>query len=60
VTGVRLSSETVDELADAAAWYGERRPGLEVDFLVEVDRVLQLTGTHQRRFRVSSIYRQTS
>jgi plasmid stabilization system protein ParE len=50
VSAVRLSSEAVDELADAAAWYGERRPGLEVDFLVEVDRVLALIGTSPASF----------
>jgi hypothetical protein len=40
VSAVRLSSEAVDELADAAAWYGKRGPGLELEFLAEIEQVL--------------------
>lgn len=39
---VRLSPEAVDELVEAALWYRARRPGLEVEFLAEVERVLPL------------------
>jgi toxin ParE1/3/4 len=42
VSAVRLSPEAVDELAEAAAWYRDRRPGLEVEFLAEFERVLPL------------------
>jgi hypothetical protein len=42
VRAVRLSPEAVDELAEAAAWYQGRRPGLEVEFLAEFERVLPL------------------
>lgn len=41
---VRLSPEAIDELVEAAAWYRARRPGLESEFLAEVDRVLPLIG----------------
>lgn len=41
---VRLSPEAVDELVEAAAWYRGQRPGLESEFLAEVDRVLPLIG----------------
>jgi plasmid stabilization system protein ParE len=37
---VRLSAEATDELADAAAWYLARRPGLDQELLAEVERVL--------------------
>ena len=37
---VRLSPEAVDELAEAAVWYRARRPGLELEFLAEVERIL--------------------
>lgn len=39
---VRLSPEAVDELVEAAVWYRARQPGLELEFLAEVDRVLPL------------------
>ncbi len=41
---VRLSPEAIDELAEAAAWYRARRPGLQDEFLAEFDRVLPLIG----------------
>ena len=41
---VRLSPEAVDELVEVAAWYRGQRPGLELEFLAEVDRVLPLIG----------------
>ena len=41
---VRLSPEAVDELVEMAAWYRGQRPGLELEFLAEVDRVLPLIG----------------
>jgi hypothetical protein len=41
---VRLSSEAIDELVEAAGWYQSRRPGLESEFLAEVDRLLPLIG----------------
>lgn len=42
MSAVRLSSEAVDELGEAAAWYRDRRPGLEIEFLAEFERVLPL------------------
>ena len=42
MSAVRLSPEAVAELAEAAQWYAARRPGLEVEFLTEVERVLPL------------------
>jgi plasmid stabilization system protein ParE len=42
VSAVRLSPEAVDEVAEAAAWYQGRRPGLEVEFLAEFEGVLPL------------------
>jgi len=44
VSVVRLSPEAVDELVEMAAWYRGQRPGLELEFLAEVDRVLPLIG----------------
>lgn len=41
---VRLSPEAIDELVEVAAWYRGRRPGLEIEFLFEVERVLPLIG----------------
>jgi plasmid stabilization system protein ParE len=40
VSAVRLFPEAVTELAEAADWYAARRPGLEVDFLAQVERIL--------------------
>lgn len=42
---VRLSEEAIAELLEAAVWYRARRPGLESEFLAEVDHVLPLIGT---------------
>jgi hypothetical protein len=40
VKPVRLSPEAVDELVEASGWYAGQRPGLESEFLLEVERVL--------------------
>ncbi len=50
MSAVRLSPEAVTELAEAAQWYAARRPGLEVEFLTEVERVLPLIGTSPASF----------
>jgi plasmid stabilization system protein ParE len=50
VSAVRLSQEAVAELAEAAQWYAARRPGLELEFLAEVERVLPLIGTSPASF----------
>ncbi len=47
---VRLSREAVDELVEAAVWYRARQPGLELEFLAEVDRVLPLIGNSPASF----------
>ena len=47
---VRLSEEAIDELLEAAVWYRARRPGLESEFLAEVDRVLPLIGSSPASF----------
>jgi toxin ParE1/3/4 len=47
---VRLSPEAVDELAEAAVWYRSRRPGLELEFLVEVERILPMIGDSPASF----------
>ncbi len=38
------------ELAEAIEWYEERRPGLGVDFLGSVDRVLQAIAGGPERY----------
>ena len=47
---VRLSQEAVDELAEAAAWYGARRPGLGLEFLAEVERILPMVDDSAASF----------
>lgn len=47
---VRLSPEAIDELVEAAGWYQARRPGLESEFLAEVDRLLPLIGASPAAF----------
>ena len=47
---VRLSPEAIDELVEAAGWYQSRRPGLESEFLAEVDRVLPLIASSPKAF----------
>ena len=42
MSGVQLSAEAIDDLTDAAAWYRDRRPGLELEFLAEIESVLPL------------------
>ena len=46
----RLSSEAVEELFEAAAWYRDQQPGLELEFLAEVDRILPLLETSPASF----------
>jgi plasmid stabilization system protein ParE len=50
VKAVRLSDEAIDELLEAATWYRSRRPGLDSEFLAEVDRVLPLIGSSPASF----------
>lgn len=50
MSAVRLSPEAIDELAEAAAWYMAQRPGLEIEFLTEIQRVLPLIETSPASF----------
>jgi len=50
VSDIRLSPEAVTELAEAAAWYAAQRPGLEGEFLDEVERILPLIADHPVAF----------
>jgi toxin ParE1/3/4 len=47
---VRLSPEAVSELAETAAWYRGRRPGLDLEFLAEVERMLPMIGDSPAAF----------
>ncbi|MBI2218843.1 MAG: type II toxin-antitoxin system RelE/ParE family toxin [Candidatus Rokubacteria bacterium] len=47
---VRLSPEAIDEVFEATVWYMARRPGLESEFLAEIDRVLPLIGSSPASF----------
>jgi hypothetical protein len=40
LSALRLSPEAVEELAEAVEWYRTQRPGLEMEFLTEVRRVM--------------------
>jgi len=46
----RLSHEAVGEIAEAKAWYGARQPGLDTEFLDEVERVLPLLAEQPQSF----------
>ena len=50
MSALRLSPEAVEELAEAAEWYRTQRPGLEMEFLAEVRRVLPLIETSPASF----------
>jgi plasmid stabilization system protein ParE len=41
VKGLRLVPEAEEELAEAAAWYETRRPGLGVELVMIVERALE-------------------
>ncbi len=45
---VHVEDAARDELAAAVAWYDERRPGLGVDVLTEVQHTLELIERHPR------------
>jgi len=47
---VRLSPEAIDEVVEAAVWYRARRPGLESEFLAELEHVLPLIGSSPASF----------
>ena len=38
------------EISDATAWYHARQPGLEQEFLAEIDRCLDLIAEHPLRY----------
>jgi toxin ParE1/3/4 len=50
VTVARLAPEATAELVEAALWYQAQRPGLESEFLDEVDRVLPLIESSPESF----------
>jgi hypothetical protein len=50
VRPARLSSEAVEELFEAAAWYRDQQQGLELEFLAEVDRILPMLETSPASF----------
>lgn len=37
---IDLDPEALDEIAEAAAWYEEQRPGLSAEFMLEVDHAV--------------------
>lgn len=41
MTRLRIAPEAEQELAEAAAWYEERRAGLGVELIAVIDRVLE-------------------
>lgn len=47
---VRFAPESVEELADAAAWYDTQRQGLAQQFLDEIERVLLTIRTRPPSF----------
>lgn len=56
---VRRSAET--EIASAVAWYRGKRPGLELEFLAEVDRAfaqIRLAPERWPLWRPDRLYRQ--
>jgi plasmid stabilization system protein ParE len=50
LSALRLSPEAVQDLAEAVEWYRTQRPGLEMEFLAEVRRVLPLIETSPASF----------
>jgi toxin ParE1/3/4 len=50
VKPVRVEPEAKEELAAAATWYEERRDGLGVEFLAEVDAVFTAIARNPSRF----------
>lgn len=52
----RVEALAQDEFEDAAIWYENQRPGLGLEFIAEVDRVLQRIA-HQDAFSTAPIER---
>jgi toxin ParE1/3/4 len=50
VKPVRLAPEAVEELADSAAWYESRQPGLAAKFLDEFERAVVLITARPASF----------
>lgn len=50
VKSVRLSSEALQELAEAASWYETRQPGLAIRFLEDMDRAQQAIQSRPQSF----------
>lgn len=50
MSAVRLSPEAVAEVAEAAGWYAVKRPGLEAEFLAEIEHILPLIATSPTSF----------
>jgi toxin ParE1/3/4 len=50
VKRVRVEPEAKEELAAAAAWYEERRAGLGLELLAEVDAVFEAIARRPGRF----------
>ena len=41
------------EFDGAALWYEDRRPGLGAEFVLEIDRAVELASAHPERFAAS-------
>ncbi len=50
MTRLRLSPETLDELADAALWYEGRRDGLGREFLDSIEALFPIIASRPRSF----------
>jgi plasmid stabilization system protein ParE len=54
VKAVHIEPEALDDLAEAAAWYDERRPGLGQRFKVAMRELMEAIGERPEAYPVES------
>jgi plasmid stabilization system protein ParE len=47
---VKISAEAAEEMADAATWYDQRKPGLGMEFMQACDRAFQTISENPERY----------
>lgn len=52
MSGVSLDLSAVDDIKSAASWYEEQQPGLGVEFVLEIDAVMERVGDSPRMFPI--------
>ena len=52
---IRLRPEATDDIGKAVAWYEDQRPGLGVEFLLELDAAIERAATNPQSYALQHL-----